>query len=405
MQPFSENGVSMMCCSSAAGDQVNVATLARDNAAFALSLFDRLSREAGNIVFSPFGISAALGMVYAGARGNTEKQMAAALHYSLGRSEMHPAFEELGNRLNALERSGILLRVANSLWPQEGCPFLEGYLTLVRRHYGVPVTPVDYSGACESARLTINRWVENGTGGRISGLLQPADLSPLTRLVLVNAVCFKGSWASRFDVGDTMLEPFHVLPEKIVHVPMMTRRLKCGYASLPRMDILDLPYVGDDLSMVVLLPKRADGLRELERDLSADGLSKWLKALQEKEVLVFLPRFRATCRFGLKDALVSMGMIDAFSDRKADFSGMDGRPDWLYIGAAIHEAFVESNEEGTEAAAATAGVMAARFVPAGPPVFRADHPFLFLILEKRTGSILFAGRLAEPSGQWKNGSD
>jgi serpin B len=375
---------------------VDVAALAGDNAAFALSLYRRLSRESGNIVFSPFGISAAMGMVYAGARGNTGKEIAAALRFSLGQARLHQAFEMLESRLKTMERDGILLRMASSLWPQEGCPFLEGFVSLVVRHYGAQVTPLDYRGACESALPAINRWVESRTGGRITGLLQSNDLSSLTRLVLVNAVCFKGSWANRFDAGNTKQEPFLVSPGKQVPAPMMAGRVECGHASLPRMDILELPYAGGGLSMVLLLPKRADGLSEVERELSEGGLPEWLKTLHGEEVQVFLPRFRATCRFGLKDVLVSMGMVDAFSDAKADFSGMDGRPDWLYIGAAIHKAFIEVNEEGTEAAAATAGVMASRCVPAGPPVFRADHPFLFLILERGTGSILFAGRLADP---------
>lgn len=383
----------------AAGAPADVDTLVRDNTAFALGLYGKLAPTEGNLVFSPYSISSALAMTYAGARGNTEKEMAAALHFSIDQSDLHPAFGRLETQLKRAERNGIRLRVANALWPQKGHPFLEDFLSLAKQHYGVLITEVDYRNAREPARETINRWVEDKTENRIADLLQPPDLSDLTRLVLVNAIYFKGKWASQFKAGNTKPEPFHVSPDKAVQVPMMTQKVEGRYASLPQMDILELPYVGGGLSMILLLPKQIDGIQEVERELSADSLAKWLGALHEQDVLVFLPRFKATCRFGLNDILSSMGMVDAFSDTKANFAGMDGRPDWLYISAVIHKAFVDVSEEGTEAAAATAVVMTERSVPARPPTFRADHPFIFLIQEKRTGSILIAGRLSDPTKQ------
>lgn len=381
----------------APGAPPDLDTLAHDNSSFALNLYGKLAPTGANLVFSPYGISTALGMTYAGARGNTAKEMATALHFSLSQAELHMAFGKLEARLKEAERHGVRLSVANALWPQQDYPFLEDFLSLARTHYGVLITPLDYRTACEPARRTINRWVEQKTENKITDLLQPADLSALTRLVLVNAIYFKARWASQFKPGDTKAAPFHVAPDRTVQTPMMTQELKCRYARLPQMDILELPYAGGAISMMVLLPRSIDGIQKVERELSADALTQWRSALGEQDVRVFLPRFKVTCRFRLNDMLASLGMVDAFSDTTANFAGMDGRPGWLYIGAALHKAFVEVDEEGTEAAAATAVVMMARSVPAQPPTFRADHPFIFLVQESRTGSILFAGRVSDPS--------
>jgi serpin B len=390
--------ISILGSAPAKGAQSGFETLARDNTVFALSLYGKLAPTEGNLIFSPYSISTALGLTYAGARGNTVKEMAAALHFSLNQTELHAAFGKLEDQLKKAERNGIRLSVANALWPQKDYPFLEDFLSLAKKHYGVLITPLDYRTAREPARETINGWVEKKTENKITNLLQPTDLTDRTRLVLVNAIYFKGKWASQFKPSNTKSAHFHVSPNKTVQAPMMTQKLECRYASLPQMDILELPYVGGALSMIVLLPKEINGLQKVERELSAEAIAKWVNALDEQEVFVSLPRFKATGRFGLNDTLASMGMVDAFSDTKANFAGMDGRPNWLYISAIIHKAFVEVNEEGTEAAAATAVVMMERVVPA-PLSFRADHPFIFLIQEKRTGSILFVGRLSDPTKQ------
>ncbi|MEI6810088.1 MAG: serpin family protein [bacterium] len=376
--------------------QSDVESLARDNTRFAFDLYHKLAPTQGNIFFSPYSISTALAMTYAGARGNTEKEMAATLRFSLSQTELHPTFAKMDACLKKAERSGIRLRVANSLWPQKDYPFLEEYISLLKKHYGVLVTAVDYRSGRDAAQ-TINNWVANKTDDRIKAIVTPDDLTTMTRLVLVNAIYFKGKWASQFKARNTKQEPFHVAPDKPIQAPMMTQKLKCRYASLPSLDLLELPYVGNGLSMIVLLPKKIDGVQEVESELTADNLTSWLGALREQEVLVFLPRFKTTCTFGLRDALSSMGMLAAFRATKANFAGMDGRPDWIYVSAVIHKAFVEVNEEGTEAAAATAVTMLTSAVPASPPTFRADHPFVFLIQEKGTGSILFAGRITDPT--------
>jgi serpin B len=371
--------------------------LVRDNSAFAWSLYHELAGTEGNLFLSPYSISTAFAMTYAGARGDTEKQMAAALRYSLGQEELHPAFARLESRLKKAQQGGILLSVANSLWPQKEYPFLDDYMKLIQRNYGVSITPVDYKQSTEAARQSINGWVADKTQSRIKDLIKPGILQSLTRLVLVNAIYFKGKWEHPFKAENTKDSPFHVTSEKTVQAPLMSRKLECRYASLPLLDIIELPYVGGGMSMMVLLPKRADGLRQLEGEMSADSLSRWTSELAKREVLVSLPRFKMTSEFRLDDALKAMGMIDAFRDDKANFAGMDGHTDWLYISAAIHKAFVEVNEEGTEAAAATAVVMSKRGMSAPPPVFRADHPFVFLIQENQTGSILFMGRICDPT--------
>lgn len=390
--------LSVLFTSPARGGEPPIETLVDGNTAFALDLYRKLSTAEGNLFFSPHSISTALAMTYAGARGETEKQMAATLRFALEQKDLHAAFAELESILNKIQEGGqISLNVANSLWPQKDYPFLEDYLTLVRNHYGVSITAVDYKTAAEAARKMINRWVEDKTHYKIKDLLQPGVLDPLTRLVLVNAIYFKGNWESRFQTKNTKDGPFHTAPGVTVVAPLMTQQEKFRYADFDSLQVLELPYVGKELSMLVLLPAEVGGLKELEAQLTPEKVKEWESALNQREVVVFLPRFKMTSMFRLDDTLSMMGMPDAFSQSQADFSGMDGRKGWLYIGAVIHKGFVEVNEEGTEAAAATAVGIRAMSMPAPPPVFRADRPFLFLIKENQTGSILFMGRVTDPT--------
>jgi len=380
-----------------AGEQADVKALVQGNSTFAFDLYQKLRATDGNMMFSPYSISTALAMTYAGARGNTEKQMAKTLRFSLSQEDLHPACAALESSLKGLQEAGnIKLNVANSLWPQRGYKFLDEYLSLTKKHYGVSITPVDYRRAGEDARQTINKWVEDRTRNRIKELIRPPDLGPATRLVLVNAIYFKGNWESEFKVTRTKDAPFFVSSEKSVKTPMMNQVHKFRYAEAESLQILELPYVGNELSMLVLLPRENDRLRDLGSRLSVENLKKWRSRLSKKEIQVFLPKFKMTRRFKLGKTLVSMGIADAFDATKANFAGMDGRPHWLYIGAVLHKAFVDVNEEGTEAAAATA-VVGEGGESAPPPTFRADHPFVFLIQEKQTGSILFAGRVTDPT--------
>jgi len=383
--------------------EAGLTSLAEGNNAFACEMYQHLAAKPGNHFFSPYSISMALGMTYAGAEGDTEAQMAKVLRFSLPENRVHASFKKLGDSLNpgGKERP-YQLSVANALWGQKGYKFLDPFLGVVNRDYGGGLRGVDFAGNTEEARKTINTWVEDQTQEKIKDLIPRDLLTPAVRLVLTNAIYFKGDWASQFDKKQTSEQRFSLATPKgfrglvpRVRVPMMRQKGKFGYLETPTMQVLEMPYEGGDLAMMILLPR--DGYTEslvgVEKSLSAENLKKWASSLRQQEVVVSLPRFKTAGSYGLKKALVSMGMTDAFSDA-ADFSGMDGTKD-LFISAVLHKAFVDVNEEGTEAAAATAVVMQLKGI-SRLMVFKADHPFLFLIRHERTGSVLFMGRMMNP---------
>lgn len=382
-----------------AGDAAEtMMSAAADNSAFAFDIFSVLKQKGGNLFFSPYSVSSALAMTYGGARGDTALQMQEAMRFIQGQEGTHKAFAELGSLLGDIQGRGeVELAVANSIWPQTGYKFLSGYTSLLKEHYGVEVTPVDYANAPEPSRKRINKWVEDKTRDKIKELIPEGSIDPLTRLVLVNAIYFKGNWEEQFDPGDTIRAPFFVTPEKSIEASLMTRTGEYGYSDMGDLQILELPYAGRDLSMVVILPGPGKRISDLEKKITIENFFLWKQSMSEKEVEVFLPKFRITWgSFSLVEALKSLGMVDAFSDTKADLSGMNGRPD-LYITDVLHKAFIDVNEEGTEAAAATAVIVGLKSIPAPPEVFRADRPFIFIIQEKSTGSILFMGRVSDPS--------
>jgi serpin B len=373
----------------------HVGAVVSDNTAFALTLYQRLRTVEGNLFFSPYSLSVALAMTYAGARGNTAAQVAQALHFSLDQEQLHPAYASLERRLVGIAAHGdVQLRVANALWSQQGYALREAFLELAQRYYRAQVSAVDFANE-EAARRRINAWVEKQTENRIQDIIPAGLLDALTRLVLVNAIYFKGNWASQFDPSLTHDAPFRFTQDGQVQVPMMAMTSEFKYGEAESLQVLELPYAGNDLSMVVLLPREADGLAELEEGLTAENLVRWTGALWAREVQVSLPRFEITFPFSLKEVLQAMGMVDAFCG-DADFSGMDGTRS-LYLAEVLHKAFVAVNEEGTEAAAATAAIMVTKGMPLPPAVFCADHPFVFLIRENHTGSILFLGRVMNPS--------
>jgi serpin B len=381
-----------------AGDP-DVAAVVEGNTRFAVDLYQRLiGEQTGNVLFSPYSISTALAMTYAGARGKTEAEMAEVLHFALPQERLHPAFAAITADLGDETRHGYELVAANRLWGQEGYTFLPGFLGITREHYGAELAQVDFAGNTERARQAINGWVEKQTREKIKELIARGILDALTRLVLTNAVYFKGNWESQFDEKLTREGRFTVARDRRVSVPMMHQESQFKYAALPKLQVLEMPYAGEDLSMLVVLPSEVDGLSRLERSLSAEGLAEWTERLRKAKVSVFLPRFTTTCQFELKAVLAAMGMPEAFHRVRADFSGMNGKRD-LCISAVIHKAFVDVNEEGTEAAAATAVVMRLKSAPRPSPVFRADHPFLFIIRDNRTGSLLFVGRVADPEAK------
>lgn len=373
------------------------------NNAFAIDLYGKLAPgESANLFFSPNSIETALAMTYAGARANTAKQMAAVLHLP---PDSDTIDKDLGNFIRELNGAGAEkdkargyeLSVANALWGQSGFPFLPRFMNLLRTDYGAGFQQVDFLHNADGARQTINAWVEKETQDKIQNLIPPGVLNPATELVLTNAIYFKGTWAAPFDKKATQDQPFHVSAGGEKKVPMMQRTGNYRYAEGADFQALKLPYAGYALSMIVLLPHAADGLPQLEKELTASTkLSDFFDRFDDEKVVVSMPRFRMTNSFELAPALISMGMEDAFGGR-ADFSGMTGAKG-LFISNVIHKAFVEVNEQGTEAAAATGVVMvgAVAFRPKPPKVFRADHPFLFVIRDEKSGAILFMGRLAKP---------
>ena len=389
--------LSVMACptfspaASGAGPSDDVQQVVQANNAFALDLYARLKEAEGNLFFSPHSVSTALAMVYAGARGQTAEEMADVLHLELPQDRLHPAFAELERRSAADSSSGCRLSTANALWARRGLSLSSAFVELTRANYGAGVQEVDFGTAPERARQTINQWVQQRTEGKIRDLLQPGDVDSLTALVLTNAIYFKADWRWKFDARQTADAPFTVAPGRTVQTPMMHQKGKFRVGHGQGVRLLELPYAGDDLSMIVLLPTELDGLADLEHALTVDNLDRWLATLHEGEVAVFLPRFDLTARFDLSQVLPSMGMPAAFGGA-ADFSGITGRKE-LFISKVVHQAFVDVDEEGTEAAAATGVVMKRTSMP---PTFRADHPFVFLIRHNLTRSIMFAGRVANP---------
>jgi serpin B len=370
------------------------------NTQFALDLYARLSSTEGNLFFSPYSISTALAQVYSGARGETAEQFVRVLHFSLPSQRLHPAFAELLSHCKS-DRPDCALHTANALWTQVDYPLVPAFVANLKRYYGVGVGKVDFVHEREKARRMINTWVEQQTRGTIKELLSPDHLSPLTRLVLANAVYFKGAWESPFQKDSTKEEAFHLSPTETARMPLMWKQDSFGYTADNTLQALELPYAGGKLSMVVLLPTKVDGLAALEKSLSKERLKNWLASMSKQKVEVYLPRFRMTRTLSLGDTLAGMGMPDAFDQDRADFRGISNSGPPLHISLVLHRAFVEVQEAGTEASAATLVEMSMAMAPppgieVRPPVFRADHPFLFLIRENRTGSILFMGRVTDP---------
>jgi serpin B len=392
--------VTMICgcrkAESALSDPADAKSVVEGNTAFALGLYQQLKTQPGNLFFSPYSISSALAMACAGARGQTESEMACVLHFSQAAQDNHAASATLAARLKEIQRRNrVTVAVANSLWCERDYPFTDAFLNLTRSRYEAEVHLVDFKNTAESSRSEINSWVERKTQGRINELIGPGQLTDAARLVLCNAIYFKGKWAIRFDPKRTQLAPFFTSPVHSLRVPMMEQESEFKRMNADDISLLELRYTDDDLSMIILLPDANNGLHELESRISMANLSKWLAELDRArpaKLAITLPRFKTTQAFELAKELSALGMPSAFG-RGADFSGMSRKRD-LSISDVVHKAYVEVNEEGTEAAAAT-GIEV--YLKGMPREFRADHPFLFLIRENQTGGVLFLGRIVDPS--------
>lgn len=372
-------------------------TLVGGNTALALDLYQKLRVVPGNVFFSPFGISTGLGLVYAGARGSTETELGRVAHFGLAQADLHPAFGELIARMGHLQHgSRLTLVTANGLWCQQGHSFSNAFLELAHTRYRAEAEAADFKHGAGAASSRINAWVARRTHGRIETMLSAGQLDPNTKLVLCDALYFKGNWRSQFKVKATSPAPFHLSAEETVSVPMMTQEaeLKLAWIEEPQATLLELPYYGGDLAMVIILPQAVDGLAAIENTLTAENLNAWLARLDaasSHKTWVRLPRFITRQSVDLVPVLRSLGIISAF-EGTADFSGLDGTTS-LFLASALHRAFVEVNETGTEAAAVTLFEVKTKGMSAR---FFADHPFLFLIRDRASGTILFLGRLADP---------
>jgi serpin B len=376
--------------------RLDVSAVVEGNTQFAFDLYAKLREgSTDNLFFSPCSISTALAMTYAGAREETEKEMARVLHFTVPQDRLSLIFASLMAGLQN-DTKGVQFCVANHLWGQQGYDFLPEFLRITREDYGAELALLDFVRAPEEARTTINDWVEKQTERRIRDVVPPGVLNELTRLVLTNAVYFKGTWTTQFDKGFTRECPFRGLPTKTSSALMMYQTGFFKHGTTRDVQILEMPYLGDECSMLIVLPKSLNGLDNLETQFNAANFGKWLSVLRKREVRVYLPRFTITSDFRMKDVLVSMGMPAAFTKNVANFSGMDGTRR-LFISAVFHKAFVNVNEEGTEAAAATVAVSEDLDMDSPSPVeFMADHPFVFLIRNSKTGAILFVGRVVNP---------
>jgi len=286
------------------------------------------------------------------------------------------------------------------LWSQTGYPLLPAYRELATQGYGAELRQVDFNTQGELAVAQINQWISERTKGKIPALLTARRLDESTRVVLANAIYFKGTWARRFDSNLTRLQPFKISPTNHVEAQLMGHVDAVPYVGNETFQAVELPYTGELLSMVIFLPRNFEGLKQLEGWLSQEFVSQWLLRMRKQEVELFLPRFQMASTFALEGELAKMGMSDAFSPKLADFSGISGSKG-LFISSVFHKAWVDVAEEGTEAAAATATQVALSGTEVKPrprpPIFRADHPFVFLIREKSSGAVLFLGRVDDPN--------
>jgi serpin B len=365
---------------------------------FAFDLYSRVMAGKENLFFSPFSIHIALAMTAAGARGATAQEMAKVLRLPPSPGARRDAGDLL-HELNAppkdARKEAYKLVLANALWGQEGIQFRKEFLELVEKKYQASLEPLDFAKAADQAAKAINEWVEKQTQGKIKDLVNPGIVRGAV-LVLTNAIYFKSAWQSPFEKSATKDMPFHTAAAA-APVPMMHDLGVFGYLKGDGFQALDLTYRGGELSMTIFLPDERNGLAALEKKLSAENVAKWLAAIKPEDVDARVPRFKTTAQLSLAETLQAMGMRLAFSSA-ADFSGIAGGP--LQVSDVVHKAYVDVNEDGTEAAAATAVVMptSARPEPATPKVFLADHPFVYLIRHRSSGAILFLGRLMDPRG-------
>ena len=385
----------------------HVAELVSGKSDFAFDLHRATAGSDANLFYSPYSVSLALAMAYAGAGGETERQMADTLGFHLPQESLHSAFNALDLALTARSDDAdaeFRLNVANSLWGQRGHPFLPTFRDTLAENYGEEVREADFRSSPEDARSRINRWVSEATGARIKDLVPPDGISSDTRLILANAIYFNAAWRLPFDEAATAPRPFFLLDGSEVDVPMMRQVASFDYARGDGYQAVELPYQGDEMAMTILLPD-ASRFSEFETSLDDASLQRILEDLQPAYIRLTMPKFEVVSSFSMAGTLQTLGLSAAFDDAAADFSGMDGHScpagdaGCLVISDVLHRAFVSVDELGTEAAAATAlvaGVTESIGAVPEPTVVDVNRPFIFLVRDRETGTILFLGRVLNP---------
>ncbi len=378
-------------------------TLVDGNTAFALSLYQLVRTTEGNLFFSPYSISEAMAMTWAGARGETETDMASAMHFLLPQTQLHPALNKLdldlasrGQGAKGKDGAGFRLHVLNAIWGQQGYKFTPQYLDTLATNYGAALRVLDFMKQPDQSRITINDWVAQQTENRIKDLIPAGSINSLTRLVLTNAIYFNAAWAQPFQKGATSEGTFHRLNGSDVTASMMRQTDSFRYSEGTNYQATELPYDGNELSMIVILPK-AGTFGDFEQSFDSASLKAIVDGLKTREVALTMPKFGYETSMSLKQSLGALGMGIAFTD-SADFSGMDGAHD-LRIQDVIHKAFVAVDEDGTEAAAASAVIVGTTAMPVNTAEMKVDRPFLFLIRDNPTGTVLFLGRVSDPSAK------
>lgn len=381
--------------------QADIAALVAGDNGFAFDLYQILRKEDGNLFFSPYSISLALAMTYGGARGDTETGMADALKFTLPQTRLHPAFNSVdqtlasrGQGAKGTDEKGFRLHIANDIWGQRDFAFQPAYLDLLAQNYGAGLRVIDFIKDAEQARQTINLQVSQETEDKITDLLPEGSVNDLTRLVLTNAVYFNAAWQNQFEKTATAPGDFFLLNGSKISVPVMQQTGSFGYLKGDGFQAVELPYDGRELSMLVILPDQGQ-FDAFEGKLSGQALENITGNIRNKEVDLSMPKFTYRSSFGLGQALTALGMENAFLPGVADFSGMDGQKD-LYIQDVVHQAFVAVDENGTEAAAATGVVVGITSIPVEIIKMEINRPFVFVIRDIGTGTVLFAGRVMNP---------
>lgn len=370
--------------------------IVQGNNRFCFNLYRNLTEtETGNIFYSPFSITMAMAMVFEGAKGWVQGEMQEVFKFPIDNKTRQESFLSLYKHLNK-KNAKYKLNIANALWIQKDYPILQTYLKTIQKYYDGYARNVDFIMEAEKTRQIINKWVEEKTNQKIKDLFPHGSIDQQSRLVVTNAIYFKGQWIKQFDKSLTSEEDFWVTETKSIKVQMMKKidpEAKFNYAETDELQILEMLYEGGNLSMLIILPRKND-LKTIEKELTSEKFEEWKRLLTETRVEVYLPKFTFRTRYTLTQNLSQLGMPNAFSPH-CDFSGIDGTKN-LYIRSVVHQAYVDVNEEGTEAAGATGVVVGITSVGPRIPVFRADHPFIFVIQDRNNGNILFIGRVVEP---------